>query len=194
MTDSMETAGYVICTECGVTFDWNVPHFCEKHYGEIPYRFEHVVDSGKREEFKTGSIRDTRIGKGRFDLIAPYSLTRLAQHYENGAVKYGDRNWERGQNLSRYLDSAIRHLVKYLGGSREEDHLSAVAWNVFSYIQTEQWVKEGKLPQELNDIDYKNPVNSMKCSCDFTTASAIEWVCHKRDNPSHTHFMPKETL
>ena len=120
------------------------------------YKFEHVLDSGRREEFETGSVRDTRIGKGRFDLIAPYSLTRLAQHYENGAVKYGDRNWERGQNLSRYLDSAMRHLVKYIGGSREEDHLAAVAWNVFSYIQTEQWIKEGKLPKELNDVPVEN--------------------------------------
>ena len=114
--------------------------------------FGYVEDSGKRQEFPTGSVRDTREHKGRFDLIAPYALTRLAQHYENGAVKYGDRNWEKGQNLSRYLDSAMRHLVKYLGGSREEDHLAAVAWNVFSYIETEHRISLGFLPIELNDI------------------------------------------
>ncbi len=114
--------------------------------------FERVEDSGKRQEFPTGSVRDIREGKGRFDLIAPYSLTRLAQHYENGAKKYGDRNWERGQNLSRYIDSALRHLVKYLGGSRVEDHLAAVAWNVFAYMETEHRIEVGSLPKELNDM------------------------------------------
>lgn len=112
-----------------------------------------VEDSGLRQDFSTGSVRDTRKGKGRFDLIAPYSLKRLAIHYENGARKYGDRNWEKGQNLSRYLDSAMRHLNTFIAGSRVEDHLAAVAWNVFSYMQTEKWIDEGRLPKELNDME-----------------------------------------
>src|SRR5688500_10968468 len=86
-----------------------------------------VKDSGEREVFSTGSKRDTRKGKGRYDLITPLGLKRLAVHYENGAIKYGDRNWEKGQPLSRYLDSAIRHLYCYLAGMRDEDHLAAIA-------------------------------------------------------------------
>jgi len=89
--------------------------------------FNDVKDSGERQEFYTGAVRDREVGKGRFDLLPAYALTRLAKHYENGAKKYCDRNWEKGMPLSRYLDSAMRHLVKYLGGSREEDHLAAVA-------------------------------------------------------------------
>ncbi|KKL07130.1 hypothetical protein LCGC14_2589080 [marine sediment metagenome] len=115
--------------------------------------YNHVEDSGKRQEFNTGSVRDTRAGKGRFDLVPGYALFRLAQHYENGAAKYGDRNWERGQPLSRYLSSAIRHLVEYGMGMREEDHLAAVAWNAFSIIWTEEQVRLGKLPQELDDMN-----------------------------------------
>ena len=111
--------------------------------------FNSVKDSGKREEFVTGSVRDTRKGKGRFDLLPPYAITRLAQHYENGAKKYGDRNWEKGQYLSRYMDSSLRHLFKYLGGSREEDHLSAAVWNVLGYIETEKRIDDGVLPEEL---------------------------------------------
>ena len=111
-----------------------------------------VQDSGKREEFPTGSVRDTRVGKGRFDLISPIALKRLAQHYENGAVKYGERNWEKGQKLSRYLDSAMRHLNDFSGGCRKEDHLSAVAWNVFALIHTEEMASKGKLPKELDDL------------------------------------------
>ena len=117
--------------------------------------FDGVKSSGQMQEFPTGSHRDTPDGKGRYDLLPPYAIHRLAQHFENGAKKYGDRNWEKGQPLSRFLDSAIRHLFKYLGGSRDEDHLAAAAWNALAFIQTEQWIKEGKLPEELNDLEEK---------------------------------------
>ena len=114
--------------------------------------FNEVKDSGTREEFSTGSRRDTNKGKGRFDLIPPYALKRLAQHYENGAVKYGDRNWEKGQPLARYLDSAIRHAYAYLGGSKDEDHLAAVAWNALAIIETEHRIKLGILPKDLDNL------------------------------------------
>ncbi len=115
--------------------------------------FNEVKDSGQRQEFQTGSKRDTRDGKGRFDLIPPYALKRLAQHYENGAKKYGDRNWEKGQPLARYLDSAIRHAYAYLGGSRDEDHLAAIAWNAIAVIESEHRIQLGILPKELDDLE-----------------------------------------
>lgn len=95
-------------------------------------------DSGKREEFATGSKRDSREGKGRFDLIPPAPLWRLAKLYERGAIKYGDKNWEKGQPSSRYLDSCMRHLVCYMSGMRDEDHLAAVAWNAFGMMWNEE--------------------------------------------------------
>lgn len=106
-------------------------------------------DSGKRSEFSTGAVRDTPDGKGRFDLISPIALKRLAQLYERGAKKYGARNWEKGIPLWRYLDSAERHLNDFKTGDRVEDHLSAVAWNMFCYVHTEQLIAEGKLPASL---------------------------------------------
>ncbi len=115
-------------------------------------RFEEVKDSGERQEFDTGSQRDSREGKGRFDLISPIALLRIAQHFENGAEKYGDRNWEKGQPLSRYLDSAIRHIYAFLGGSRDEDHLAAASWNTMAAIHTETLIEEELLPKELNDL------------------------------------------
>jgi hypothetical protein len=117
-------------------------------------KFDAVKDSGKRQEFATGSVRDTREGKGRFDLIPTDALRRLAKHYENGAMKYGDRNWEIGQPLSRYLDSAFRHLVCTLEGMTDEDHPSAVSWNAFAYIHTLELIKQGKLPKELDDLGH----------------------------------------
>jgi len=115
-------------------------------------KFDKVKDSGERQNFDTGSVRDTNIGKGRFDLIAPYAMLRLAEHYENGALKYGDRNWELGQPLSRYLDSAMRHLTKVLMGLEDEDHLCAAAWNLLAVIETQKRIELGIVPEELDDL------------------------------------------
>ena len=114
--------------------------------------FSEVKDSGERREYATGSVRDVRTGKGRYDLIPPSSLKRLAIHYENGAVKYGDRNWEKGQPLSSYIDSMLRHGQDYLSGDRSEDHLAAVAWNAFAAMYTEMMCRRGDYPKEFGDM------------------------------------------
>jgi hypothetical protein len=113
--------------------------------------FKEVKDSGKRQEFNTGSVRDTSDGKGRYDLITPLGLARLAKHYENGSKKYGDRNWELGQPICRYLDSALRHIYRHLEGDRSEDHLSAGAWNLLAAIHTEEMIDRGLLAKELDN-------------------------------------------
>jgi hypothetical protein len=115
-------------------------------------QFDAVADSGERQLFSTGSVRDTHDGKGRFDLIPFYPLFRLARHYENGAVKYGDRNWQKGQPLSRYLDSAARHIWRLIDGAVEEDHAAAAAWNLFGFLWTAHKIMAGELPAELNDL------------------------------------------
>ena len=114
--------------------------------------YTQVADSGEREDFATGSRRDTRTGKGRYDLLSPVFIARLAKHFENGAAKYGDRNWERGQPLSRYMDSAMRHMNKYLMGHRDEDHLAAARWNIAAIMHTELMIQMGLLPTHLNDL------------------------------------------
>jgi len=96
--------------------------------------YEKVNDSGQREAMATGSQRDSRVGMGRFDLLNPLVAMRDACHMENGAKKYGDRNWEKGQPSSRYLDSAIRHVMRYQEGDRSEDHLAAARWNLGGII------------------------------------------------------------
>lgn len=84
------------------------------------------------------AIREPSTGKGRFDLVTPFGLMRLAKWYELGAQKYSDRNWEKGMPFSRYVDSAMRHLVKYIMGMTDEDHLAAAAWNILCIIHHEE--------------------------------------------------------
>jgi len=111
-----------------------------------------IKDSGERREFTTGSVRDKRDGKGRYDLLPAYVIGRDAKHIEAGAVKYGPRNWEKGQPLSSYLDSALRHLFVWMDGDREEDNLAAARWNIAALMWTEEMIRRGHLPPEMNDI------------------------------------------
>lgn len=115
-------------------------------------KFRKVKDSGKRQNFNTGSVRDTGEGKPRYDLITPIGLYYLAMHYTNGAKKYGDRNWEKGQPLSRYIESAERHLQKLKVGLDDEDHASALAWNILAFIHTKEMIEAGDLSKDLNDM------------------------------------------
>jgi nucleoside 2-deoxyribosyltransferase len=111
-----------------------------------------LQDSGKRQSFDTGAVRDLRENKGRYDLISPIALKRLAVVYEKGASKYSDRNWEKGMPICRYLDSAMRHIQQHLEGYRDEDHLGQSAFNIFAAIHTGEMIERGLLPKELNDL------------------------------------------
>lgn len=97
-----------------------------------------ILDSGERTEFQSGAVRDMHEGKGRFDLLPMCVLIRLARHYEAGALKYSDRNWEKGIPAHSFADSALRHLVKYLDGQNDEDHLIAAIWNLCGLAWTEE--------------------------------------------------------
>ena len=121
-----------------------------------------IKDSGERQKFNTGAVRDVTKGKGRFDLLPPEAIKRLAVHFQNGALKYADRNWEKGMPLSKFLDSSMRHLFAYLSGSREEDHIIAAAWNALCFVQTEHWINQGKLPQELDDMNEPDFIETVR--------------------------------
>ena len=90
-------------------------------------------DSGAREEFTSGMVRDTQKGKARFDLIYKPLLWRWAELMARGAEKYGANNWMRASGedeLKRFEASAERHLQQYLRGDTDEDHAAAVMFNL----------------------------------------------------------------
>ena len=117
--------------------------------------FSDVKDhGGERQIFEGGAQREAATGKGRFDLVPPYPHRRLAAHYENGAAKYAERNWEKGLPLSRFVDSAERHLNQFKAGDRTEDHLSAVLWNIYGYMDTERRIAAGELPESLRNVPW----------------------------------------
>ncbi len=89
-----------------------------------------IKDSGDRTEFETGAKRDMHAGKGRMDLLPWYGIMEVSKHCEEGALKYGEHNVDKGIPLHSLLDSAARHLAKYMVGMDDEDHLRAACWNL----------------------------------------------------------------
>ncbi len=144
--------------------------------------FEEVKDSGKRQEFKTGAVRDDPGDKGRYDLVLSleHMIYRLARHFQNGAVKYGDNNWRKGIPLARYIDSAFRHLCKHTAGHDDEDHLSAAIWNLMCHGETAKMIKDGVLPSELDDMpSSKEKAKDENFDKGYRTVS----ICDSTDDP-----------
>lgn len=116
-----------------------------------------IHDSGQREEFTTGSVRDRQEGKGRHDLLMTHAIDQLAIHTEEGAKKYSEDNWRLGQPLRQYLASAYRHLNKLMRGETDERHDRALLWNIAAFIETQHMIEQGILPIQLNDLkDYSS--------------------------------------
>lgn len=108
-------------------------------------------DSGQREQYETGAMRDVRGGKGRYDLISTFATRRRAGVMERGAAKYDDRNWEKGINIMRCLDSALRHIAQYIEGMDDEDHLAQAGVNLDFALHFDEGIKRGVYPASLDD-------------------------------------------
>lgn len=65
-------------------------------------------------------------------------MLELSIHLEEGAIKYGERNWEKGLPVHCYIDSGVRHLLKFLRGDEDEPHDRAFVWNLAACIYTIQ--------------------------------------------------------
>lgn len=73
------------------------------------------------------------------------TLLEVAKHFEEGAKKYGEYNWQMGIPVKCYIDSAVRHYLKWLRGDKDEPHDRAFCWNIMCAI----WTCKHK--PELND-------------------------------------------
>lgn len=77
----------------------------------------------------------------------------LAKHYEDGAKKYSERNWEKGIPLHCYIDSAIRHYLKLRRGDKDERHDRAFLWNLYGCMWTLRY------HPEMNDLPFATEKN-----------------------------------
>jgi hypothetical protein len=108
----------------------------------VPLRAFVTKSTGEKAAFANGGVRDTEVGKPRFDLLRPTTvpyadsmLTRFAALMARGAEKYSSRNWEQfsdAEALQRARSSAARHFEQWLCGERDEDHAAAVYFNIMA--------------------------------------------------------------
>lgn len=81
-----------------------------------------------------------------YDLIRAFSITafgtlpkamlEVSIHFEEGATKYGENNWQEGIPEYSYIDSAVRHYLKWLDGLKDEPHDRAFIWNLLCLAWT----------------------------------------------------------
>jgi hypothetical protein len=103
-----------------------------------------MKDSGKIRTFSSGAIRDSADGKPRMELLPFDLLERVAVWYGEGAKKYKDNNWRKGQPQSAVIGSLLRHISKYMRGERDEDHLAAIVWNALSLMNAEEYYSDNR--------------------------------------------------
>lgn len=134
------------------------------------------------EKFETGAVRDTG-GKGRMDLLPMCALIRVSKHMEDALTHYPERNWEKGLPMHSMIDSALRHLAKYVDGMTDEDHLCAAATNLLMAMWTEE-----KLPN-MQDIPTRVVWNNKNASPYARRASFLASV-----NGGGTPVFPKQNV
>lgn len=162
-----------------------------------------IKDSGERTQFETGAVRDMHTGKGRMDLLPWEALVEVSKHCEEGALKYGERNCEKGIPIHSLIDSAFRHLAKYMMGMKDEPHLRAAAWNILFALYME--IKH----PELQDIPTRIPeameapvpkIKSMKepcCRCKHRNRFGDEFPCDEcvhKQNGTEDMFVPYDCV
>lgn len=103
-----------------------------------------IKDSGERQAYASGMVRDVQDDKPDYTLLPLEFLDRWAAHMTKGAAKYGRENWRLASSqdeLQRFRSSAFRHFMQWLRGDRDEDHASAVCFNVAACEATREKIE-----------------------------------------------------
>lgn len=64
------------------------------------------------------------------------AMLEVAKHYEDGAEKYAERNWEKGIPVHCFIDSGVRHYLKFKREDTDEPHDRAFLWNMLCAVWT----------------------------------------------------------
>jgi hypothetical protein len=107
---------------------------------------ETLLNKRGNRQFDTGSQRDDDTNKPLPSHLDAYVRLRYGYLLRQGANHYEKGNWRKGQPTETALESLHRHLAKfeinlYNGVNQDEDHLSAIIFNVMLIMKNEE--KEG---------------------------------------------------
>lgn len=108
----------------------------------------------KNEKVAVSSTGAVKAGNlERFDLVPVEALREIAEHFGKGALKYEDRNWEKGMQWGKLYAALMRHLTSFWAGEDYDickcspvveelpcggcgatgsKHITAVAWHALA--------------------------------------------------------------
>lgn len=94
-------------------------------------------------------------------------LLGVSIHFKEGALKYGEDNWKKGIPESSYIDSAVRHYLKWLRGDDDEQHDRAFVWNIMCLIWTHEHItnKQGMPEMAIRCVETDCYFNDDYCFC-----------------------------
>ena len=106
--------------------------------GAFRYREEETIVAAKTTgehrvvDPKTGGEKGSKLA--RFDLVPADVSYEWAEHYGRGALKYADRNWQKGYAWGLSYAAAQRHLHAFWAGEDIDEetgssHLIAALWH-----------------------------------------------------------------
>lgn len=137
ITDTSAFTDYGTCPNCHHNIIWE--HSIDGNVKRCPnckYIHGEEVVVPKQRLFPSGAVR-VDDNTPAYTLMPPCAIRRLANVYKVGEVNYPNRNWRKGIPVTNIVDHALEHLMKWLEGSRTEDHLAKVAWAMFSLMYYE---------------------------------------------------------
>ncbi len=117
----------------------------EQYASEVIRHVDNFVRSGETTSIRQ-AIVDFSIKIKKWSL--PIIFMEVSKHFEDGARKYEERNWEKGILTHCYVDSGVRHFLKFIDGFEDERHDRAFVWNMMCLL----WTCEHR--PELNDLPY----------------------------------------
>ncbi len=92
--------------------------------------FQNLSSSHKLKDALDAFCRD-RYYENLADMLLDVSM-----HFRDGAKKYGEYNWQKGIPIHSYIDSAVRHYLKWKSGWTDEPHDRAFVWNILCCMWT----------------------------------------------------------
>lgn len=132
--------------------------YIEAHNAKI----EGIHDSGTRQKFASGAMRDPSTGKIKWSRVTfGPMLRRWAKHLTTAEAKYPDPSpgvpnftlIEGEEEFLRYKESAYRHFMSWFYGESDEDHAAAVFFNINGVEIIKDKRAGRKLPTWRRELD-----------------------------------------
>ena len=110
----------------------------EPDIGAILMLINNYIHTGKTVFLELAILRFCK----HLDVDVPTTILEVSKHFADGARKYAARNWEKGIPLHCYIDSGVRHVLKFVRGDNDERHDRAFVWNLLCAIWTQKHLPE----------------------------------------------------